>query len=334
MKNVADLAGVSKSTVSQYLNGNYEYMSEKTRIRIQKAVLELNYHPNQIARSLKQKKTNLIGVVSATLTSQFTTEFISVIEKEVNSEKLDVIVANTEDDAAKERQYIESLVARQVDGLIVFPTIENLSFYQDLKKRNFPLVFVDRKLSEINSDTILLDNQLATRLAVDELVDNGHERIGLLTFPLGKTNSITTRIERKKGYELALKEHGIISNENYFKAAYREEIPDLLDKMMALPEPPTAIIASNDIILGVLLSWIQDRKIMVPEELSIIGIDNVSFASFYAPPITTIKQPINEMGQHAARLLVRKIHEPQYSEPIKMFEPTIIRRCSIKNYSY
>ena len=146
---VAEHAGVSKSTVSQFLNKRYEYMSLKTRNRIEEAVKELNYHPNALARSLTQKTTFTIGVIVANILHTFSTQVIRAIENKFHEQGFQIIVCNADDEPEKEKKYIEMLIAKQVDGIIIFPTGGNIDLYTRMKKAQFPIVFMDRTLPEL-----------------------------------------------------------------------------------------------------------------------------------------------------------------------------------------
>ncbi|MCL6605304.1 MAG: substrate-binding domain-containing protein [Paenibacillus sp.] len=331
MKEVAERAGVSKSTVSQFLNKRYNYMGVDTKKKIEQAIEELNYIPNQVARSLKQKKTFVVGVVSSTILSRFTTEVIRAIEDECQLKGIQVIVCNTDDDSLKEKKYVQSMIARQVDGLIIFPTEENKKLYTSLVKSGYPFIFVDRKIDEINVDTVLLNNEKASELAVETFIEHGHKNIGIITFPLGK-KAITTRSERLSGYRKTLQKHGIESNEGYIKSGKLDEMPDLIGELFRMENPPTAIAATNDMILEQVLIYAKNNNLTIPNDFSLIGIDDVSFAAFYNPPITTISQPSFNMGKKCARLLLEKIDQKEQEEPSEIFRlnPTINHRDSVK----
>lgn len=333
MKEVAERAGVSKSTVSQFLNKRYNYMSVDTKKKIEQAIEDLNYIPNQVARSLKQKKTFIVGVISSTIVSKFTTEIIRAIEDECQLKDIQVIVCNTDDDSLKEKKYVQSMIARQVDGLIIFPTEENKKLYASLVKNGYPFVFVDRKIDEINVDTVLLNNERASELAVETFIDHGHRNIGIITFPLGK-KAITTRSERLSGYRKTLEKHGIPVNEAYIKSGSLDEMPSLIDELFRMPNPPTAITATNDMILEQVLIYAKNKGLTIPHDFSLIGIDDVSFAAFYNPPITTISQPSFNMGKKCARLLLDKIdqaeQEKEGQSEICRLNPAINHRESVQ----
>jgi LacI family kdg operon repressor len=152
MADVAKEANVSKSTVSQYLNQRFEYMGEDTKKRVEEAIQKLNYRPNIIARSLRQKKTSTIGVIVANILHSFSTQVIRSIEDVCSESNINVIVCNADDNPNKERMYIEMLRNKQVDGLIIFPTGGNLDLYQEMEKENFPIVFMDRYVEGAFSD--------------------------------------------------------------------------------------------------------------------------------------------------------------------------------------
>lgn len=336
MKDVAELAGVSKSTVSQFLSKRYNYMSADTKKKIEQAIEELGYIPNEVARSLKHKKTYIVGVISSTILSRFTTEVVRAIEDECQLKGIQVIVCNTDDDPLKEKEYVQSMIARQVDGLIIFPTEENKKLYASLLKNGYPFVFVDRKVNDISVDTVLLNNEKASELAVETFIRHNHTRIGIITFPLGK-KTITTRSERLSGYRKTLDTYGLAVNEGYIKSGRLDQLQGLIDELFHMDSPPTSIVATNDMILEQVLIYAKRNQLTIPDDFSLIGIDDVSFASFYTPPITTISQPSFEMGKRSARLLLDKIdqreQEPDGRADIIRLDPAINHRESVHKLS-
>ncbi|MCK6208773.1 LacI family DNA-binding transcriptional regulator [Bacillus infantis] len=328
MADVAQLANVSKSTVSQYLNKRYDYMAEKTKLRIEEAIAELGYQPNAVARSLKQKKTSTIGVIVANILHAFSTQVIRTIEDISNENDYHVIVCNADDDPVKEQKYIEMLRAKQVDGLIIFPTGGNIDLYQSLVQANFPLVFMDRIVPEVKVDTLLLDNPQASRLAVNHFIEKGYRRIGMITTSL--INNLTPRIERMEGFKQALIERGIPVHDEYIAGAEVEQIKDHLQEMFSLKEPPEALLAGNDLALMELLLFAKENNMAIAEQVAMIGIDDVSFAKIYQPTLTTVKQPAIEMGKKAAALLFERIEngDKDHCPDIYRFEPELIVRES------
>ncbi len=329
MADVAKLANVSKSTVSQYLNKRYDYMSEETKKRIARAIEELGYRPNFIARSLKQKSTATIGVIVFNILHMLTTQVLRAIEDVCQERDFHVIVCNTDDNPEKEKKYIEMLRAKQVDGLIVFPTGKNVELYERMTEEQFPLVFVDRMVPDLPVDAVLLDNYQAAKLAVDHLVDSGYERIGIVTPPI--VSHVIPRIERIEGFKRAMTERGLPVVEEYIIGAEIPRIKEELNRLFSSDHPPQALFAINDLTLTEVLNFVKETNINIPDDLALISIDDVPFANIYTPRLTTIAQPTFEMGRKAAERLFMKIEQKEAGRhQVLRFSPTLIKRDSVK----
>lgn len=326
---VAKRANVSKSTVSQYLNGRYEYMGEETKKKIEEAIKELKFQPNIVARSLKQKKTSTIGVIVANILHAFQTEVIRAIEDICHQHDYHVIVCNSDDVPEKEKKYIEMLIAKQVDGLIVFPTNRNTDLYKQLVERRYPLVFMDRLVKDVGVDTVLLHNENAAKMAIEHFLEKGYERIGIVTTSL--VHQTTPRVERIEGYKKTLNEKDIPIREEYIIALPLEQIKAGLKKMFSVENPPQALLAGNDLALMKILEFTKEQGLSVPNDVALIGIDNPSFAHIYHPALTTIRPPSFEMGKKAADLLFEAIanRKPDQTARIYRFEPELIHRQSV-----
>lgn len=328
---VASYAKVSKSTVSQYLNKRYNYMSETTRKRIEQAIETLNYQPNQIAKSLKQKKTNIIAIICSTLLSRFSLELIAEIETYYQEKQYSVIVANTWDDPIKERELVKSMIARQVDGIIVFPTEDNYELYKNIKKYKQPIVFVDRHLDHLEIPSVLLDNRMAGQIATQHLISNGHRNIAIMTFPLG--NNITTRVERLNGYYKALADNNLNVMDEFVINCTLNEVPERLTMFLNSPSRPSALILTNDMLLEATLVWVKKNNLIIPDDLSIIGIDDVSYAELFTPSITTLLQPTKKIGKKAAEILFNQIEGDHSLNQKLEYSPELIVRNSVKKTS-
>lgn len=331
---VAKLANVSKSTISQYLNKRYDHMSEETRKRIEEAIKELNYYPNILARSLKQKTTYTVGVVVANILHVFSTNVIRYTEDFFHEHGFHIIVCNADDKPEKERQYIEMLRAKQVDGIIIFPTGGNIDLYKQMLDEQFPIVFMDRTIEDLEIETVMLDNKRAAKLAVDHFIDQGYERIAIVTTSI--LRKISPRVERIEGYKEALEARGIEVNPNYIQSADPEFLPSALSELFQCKPPPQAILAGNDMVLMALLRSIHQRHLKIPDDIAVIGIDHVPFAEFYIPPITVVAQPAKEMAQEASRRLLRQIKKEatvQQKPLVQRFAPTLIVGSSSKKSS-
>ncbi|QDI92562.1 LacI family transcriptional regulator [Salicibibacter halophilus] len=309
MEDVANHASVSKSTVSQFLNQRYEYMAGDTKKRIEKAIQTLGYNPNYVARSLKQKKTLTIGIIVANILHRFSTMAIRAIEDFCYEKDYNTIVCNADDDPLKERRYIQLLRAKQVDGLIIIPTEGNYEIYDGMQKEDFPVVFMDRKINGLTIPTITIENREAASRAVQHFYDLGHHRIGMLTPPL----NISTRQERVEGFIKGYRLNNLVYDEKLIRNAEVEQVANELEKMLNLSDPPTAILSGNDLVLIEILSYAKKYDVKIPGDLALITFDDVTFANFYYPSLTTIAQPAYEMGEAAADQLIKRMKVMNYS---------------------
>lgn len=329
MADVAKLANVSKSTVSQYLNQRYEYMSEETRKRIARAIEELGYQPNVIARSLKQKTTATIGVIVFNMLHMLTTEVLHAVEEECQKRGFHVIVCNSDDDPEKEKKYVDMLLAKQVDGLIVFPTGKNEEMYRHLAEEHFPLVFVDRMVPGVEIDSVLLDNFMAAEMAVDYLITHGYDRIAIVTPPLVAHN--VPRMERFEGFCKAMKKRGLDVGDMNVITANPAVLSEELKKRFTKPERPNALFAINDLTLMGILRFAKETDIRMPEDLGVINIDDVPFADIYTPVLTTIAQPTFAMGKKASERVFAQIDQKRKGKPrVFRFPPILKERTSIR----
>lgn len=327
MADVAKLANVSKSTVSQYLNKRYEYMSEETKKRIAEAIEQLQYRPNVIARSLKQKSTATIGVIVFNILHMLTTQVLRAIEDMCQQHGFHVIVCNTDDDPEKERQYIDMLWAKQVDGFIIFPTGKNVDLYKKMIEARLPLVFVDRTVEGIDADAVLLDNERAVQLAVRYLVDQGYKYIGLVAPPFAP--HVVPRMERIAAFQRALCEARLPVEKEWIIAERVNHISERLDGLLHQNKLPEAIFAINDLTLMEVLTFTKNHQLTIPNDVAIISIDDVPFASVYTPSLTTIAQPAFEMGEKATERLFMQM-DGEISPQMFRLAPKLIERDSAK----
>ncbi|MCM3124217.1 MULTISPECIES: LacI family DNA-binding transcriptional regulator [unclassified Mesobacillus] len=330
MQDVAEKAGVSKSTVSQYINNRYEFMAEPTRKRIQEAIRELGYIPNFVAKSLKQKKSSTIGVIVANILHTFSTEIIRAIEDACELSHFHMFVCNADDNPEKERDYINMLLAKQVDGLIIFPTADNKCLYEELKQSNFPVVFVDRKIEQPIYPTLMLNNERAAEIAVRELLKKGHNKIGAVSMSISQ--KVSPRVERITGFKRTLEENGIAPNEDWITAADRKEIGPALEKLWKQEDRPEAFFATNDLSLIELLKFLRKKNLKVGEDVSVIAVDDSDFLEIAATPISAIKQPTFQIGREAAEELFHLIAEGKLEDSyeVRRYDPVLIERESVQ----
>jgi len=294
---VAKKANTSKSTVSQYLSNRFEYMSTDTKNKIAAAIEELGFRPNALAQSLKKKKTKTIGIILPNVLYSFSSQVFRAIEDFFYSCGYQVICCNSDDDELKERNYIEMLLDKQIDGLIALPTGKNKKTYKDLEAKNFPVVLVGRKIKGSALSLIVLDNVNAAYAATKHFIDTGHRRIAIITFPI---DSQSPRAERIDGYKDALSEQGIPIDDSYIHSIPVAEIQPKLDEMLKSEMPPTAILLGNDFILREMLDYARKNDIQIPHQLAVIAFDQSPYLDFYKPSISTMTLPAKLMGKESA----------------------------------
>jgi LacI family kdg operon repressor len=319
MADVAKEAGVSKSTVSQFLNKRFEYMGEKTKQKIEEAIEKLGYQPNYIARSLKQKRTSMVGIIVANIMHYFSTEISRAVEDFCHEHELHAIVCNADDDPEKEKKYIEMLRAKQVDGLIIFPSGQNNELYESMIKEQYPVVFVDRKVENLDVFSVITNNTESTYQAIGQLIDKGHKRIAFAVQPL----TVSTRRERLEGYKLALQDAGIEIQADLIIEASIPEMKNKLERLFTAPEKPTALFAGNDRVFMSAVELLKEKGIKVGKDVELIVFDNIPFAHLVDTPISFIVQPASEMGKKAAELLFDQINKVE-KEPEEFIFPSKI----------
>ncbi|MFD2707023.1 LacI family DNA-binding transcriptional regulator [Salibacterium lacus] len=326
---VAKHAGISKSTVSQYLNKRFEYMGEETKQRIRESIAALGYSPNVLARSLKQKKTFTIGMIVANILHGFSTQVIRTVEDACNEQDIHVIVCNTDEDPKKEQKYVQMLEAKQVDGFIIFPAGDNEELYRELLDKDIPLVFVDRIVPDLPVSTVLTDNEQAADMAVDHFVRCGHGKIGLAVPPLKRV--MTPRSERLSGFQKAMKNRGLEDSGMFIFEQPLAGMADYLAAAFQKEDKPTALLASNDLTFIEVLQFCRQEGIEIGRDVSIISIDDMPLAGVYNPAITSIEQPASVIGEKAAELLFEQMNGGREQTPaVHRFSPVFLERDSVK----
>ncbi|OZT77443.1 LacI family DNA-binding transcriptional regulator [Salinicoccus roseus] len=324
IKEVAKKADVSVSTVSQYLNKRYHYMSDATKKRIDAAIKELDYEPNFLARNLKSKSTKTIGIIVANILHHFSTSITRSIEDYCDSNGYHLIICNADDNSEKEKKYIQNLISKQVDGLIIFPTFGNEQLYQQLLERNYPIVFIDRYIKDLNVPTFKLDNTAAIQKSYNYLMKFNLERIYYISTSLEK--SITPRIERMETFKSiqektsGLIEHIVISEDV-------SNLKEAISKQVDLSVDRNGVILANDFALAEFLGFTAAQKIPVHEKFKLVSIDDIQLAQVYQPPISTIKQPVETISENALSCLLEQIKNEKHTyDLINEYEPLLIER--------
>lgn len=305
IRNVAEKAGVSVATVSHVVNGTRKVAPE-TAVRVRQAMKELDYHPNAVAQSLRTRKTQAIGVVVSDITNPFFAALVRGAEDAADEAGYSIIVCSSDESSDKEARYVRLLRQRQMDGLLIAPVgDESTSALQELPRQRMPFVFIDRRPEGVEADAVLSDNIAGAYQATHYLIEQGHRRIGLI---LGIEGATTTK-ERLRGYSQALEEAGIaISKELVVWGGYRTEggrrATVLLLGLAALP---TAIFSTNNLMTVGVLQELFRRKVAVPNDVAVVGFDDLVWAEIIQPPLTVVAQRPYEMGKEAVKLLSKRI---------------------------
>jgi LacI family kdg operon repressor len=314
---VAKRAGVSKTTISRFLNGRYEYMSDATRENIKKVIEELNYRPNNLARSLKLNRSNLIGVLVSDIGNHFSSILVKGIEKVLKENGYNLIIASTDNDATNEREYILSLLDNNVDGLVINTAGGNDDFLMDLSKKGLPIVLADRSIKDTVFDTVVVNNYEVTSELILHLIKNGYNRIGFFTERIG---DISTRTERKQAFIDVCKKYGIDNNNLIFEvdddlSKIEEEIKSMLENGRGCK---TALFAVNGVVLLNVLQVANKLNLKIPDDIAVCGYDDWGWASLIPPGITTISQPSYEVGEESAKRLIARINGGDEIKPQKL----------------
>ncbi|MGV8027197.1 MAG: LacI family DNA-binding transcriptional regulator [Anaerolineaceae bacterium] len=304
IQDVAKRANVSITTVSHIINQT-RYVSDELTDRVKKAMEELDYHPNSLARGLRSGKTKTIGLVVPDISNQFFAEISRKIEDNGFEHGYSVILCNTDDDPHKEKSYIDVLLAKKVEGIVFISTVVESNNLEKTLEIGVPIVLVDRDINEINSDIVLVDNSVGGFEATKYLIELGHRRIGCI----GGPSPITPSAQRVAGYKRALQEAGIpVDPELIISGDFRYESGNkTMRALLSLPQPPTAVFASNDMMALGAIQAVNDQGMKIPDDISVIGFDNIPFSQTISPTLTTMAQPIHEMADLVVDLLIDKI---------------------------
>ncbi|GAA4885372.1 LacI family DNA-binding transcriptional regulator [Kitasatospora terrestris] len=310
MKDVAQAAGVSLMTVSRVVSQT-PGVSPDTAAKVEQAVRRLGYQRNDNARNLRQKRlgTSAIGLVVDDLANPFYALMARSIEDEAHRRGYVVLVGSTNDEPRRERDVIAAFTARQVDGLIMVPTIGSHGFLRTALEAGTQVVCVDRPAKDLDVDTVTVDNRDGARRAVTHLLGHGHTRIAYL----GDRHNIWTQSERYAGYQDALAAHGLPTDPALVRHGLRSPVDTrlALAALGALPEPPTALFSSNDLITQGVLDGMEDdggpRSTGRPAPMAVVGFDDLPLAKRLDPPLTVVSQDPVAIGSTAANLLFTRI---------------------------
>lgn len=303
IRDVARLAGVSVATVSGVINSKPTIKRTLVQ-RVKDAMVTLDYHPDQVARSLRARRTLTIGAVIADITNPFYADVIRGAEKEAQSNGYSVFLCDASEDPALESRYLSSLFSRRVDGVLLAPTCASPVEYAAMQKR-FPMVLIDGYPHGFRGAAVVTDSVTAAYEATKYLIGLGHSRIAIITGRL----DLSSGFDRLEGFRKALHEERLILNEAYIQtgnfqtdSGYRSGL-----NLMRLPEPPTAIFSCNNQMTLGLMRALRELEVPCPKAVSILGFDDFEWSSYFQPRLTAIAQPSREMGRQAMQILLRRL---------------------------
>ncbi|WP_159881042.1 LacI family DNA-binding transcriptional regulator [Paenibacillus puerhi] len=317
---IAKKANVSAMTVSRVINNNGK-ISELTRQRVKQVMEELNYVPNSNARSLVLQKTHIISLLITDITNPFYTTLARGAEDTAKRLGYKLLFGNSDENYAKEKDYVDMILSTRVDGVLFAPAGDGSAAHlQQLQKHRIPLVLLDREVPGIQSDTVLGDSKEGARGLVEHLLELGHRRIALIN----GSEDVSTARQRHIGYKEALKLNDVAYDEELVLHASYRDIQDeaALDRLLQLPEPPTAIFAANNFLAVGAIQGLRAKGLEVPDDMSVVCFDDLGLASALHPFLTVAAQPAYQFGSLGMQWLIDRIEGRAQEEPRKIILPS------------
>lgn len=320
IRDIRDKTGLSLATISKYLNGGN--VLPENRVRIEAAVKELRYEVNQIARGLVTNRTRTVGVLVYSIESMFNGTLLHYIGNVLRKLGYGLLICDSCDDEAEEARSLRFLVGKKVDGIIVIPVSGSSAFLAPAKEAGIPVVLLDRPLRESEYDCVRIDNRMAAYRAMQILFGNRHRKIAVIC-----SNREYTGIERYRGFRDAMEEAGLAVPQEYekkgkhaFDFGYRS-----MKELLALEDRPTAVFMTNyEISLGAVMA-VNESRLNCPEDISMLGFDDLILSQVVQPKMCLVVQPMKEMGEQAVDLLLERIEKKEQGVPVEIVVGTRIR---------
>ncbi|MBC8154377.1 MAG: LacI family DNA-binding transcriptional regulator [Bacteroidetes bacterium] len=332
IKDIAKSLNISISTVSRALRGMPEIHPD-TRQAVVRLAEELDYQPNQLAKNLAKSRTRTIGVVVPNLSYYFFSSLLNSIEEAAIQAGYSLLICQSNESSLREKTHIQNLMRSQVEGFIIsLPRdTSNCEHVERLVSKNVPLVLVDRHTDSLKVSKVIVDNYDAAYKATEHLIENGCRRIACLAGP----PQLLLSNQRIDGYRAALLSHGLYTNDQYiFHCDYTQE--DTLMQtlmMMNLPQPPDGLLTISDRIAYPAIYALKQKGIRIPHDLAIASFNNEPISAFLSPALTSVSQPIQQMGVETVRLLLKQIDsgdELVPPETVVMDTQLVIRESSTR----
>ena len=326
LEDIARLANVSKSTVSRVINNKREGVGEETRERVKAIIREYNF----TFSSSEQRKTRTIGVIVPDLYNDFFITLISEIEHAAEKYNYSVIICHTESNFKKEEKAISTLFLMHVDGVILTSTVnEAVDIHRRFLKYNVPYILLDRNVRNIgNSINITVDNEYAIFRVAEYFIKNGHKQILYISGPA----SVSTSIERLNGFVMALKHYGVPFNKEFVKYGdytFQSGI-DIIRQVHEEKQQFDAVISANDDMAIGAIKMLKQLGYIIPDDVQVFGFDNTRSSQVVEPTLSTVAQPVKEMGQKAVELLLAQVNNAPINDKWIRLDHNIIFRESTK----
>jgi len=330
LKDVAKAAGVSTATVSRVLN-NPEVVQDGTRERVHRAIKKLHFTSNRVARRLRVKEgsSKIIGLVLPDISNPFYVEVLRGVEDYAFENEYAVISCNFDQNERRKDLYLDILQSESIDGMVVAPVHEHDKKVTELVQSGMPIACIDRGLSDIEADIVMVDNRKGAYEAISHLIRLGHKRIGFIT----GLPEIPTTVERLKGYRDALSEHNIPFNSRLVKYgdSKHESALRLTQDMLAGRPRPTALFTGNNLITLGALEMIHRMGLKIPTDIAVVGFDDMYWSISLNPPLTAVRQPGYDIGRRGAELLLQRVKQPGRSTVKVVFDTVLKVRRSCGN---
>jgi LacI family transcriptional regulator len=326
INDVAKRAGVAPITVSRVIN-NSGYASDETRKRVEAAIDELDYVPNTLARGLRSKRTNTLALVVTDIANPFFTLIARGVEDTASNAGFTVIYCNTDESEDKEQKYINILVQKQVDGVLLVPACSNSKSVKFLHSNKIPIVLIDRSIPGFQTDLVRCNSEGGAYDLIEHLIELGHERIVTITGPRG----VSTSEDRVSGYRRALSEAGLESLASVYYGAFTQASGyELTNQVLAQNPQPTALFGANNFLSIGVLKALRDANIRVPQDMAVVGFDDLPASMVVDPILTVAAQPAYEMGQQATEMLLKRLSVDTSESNQEVILPTeiIVRQSS------
>lgn len=328
IKDVAREAGVSTATVSRVLNSNYP-VSEETKERVLQAVKNLHYHPNAIARSLKQNKTYMLGVLVPDISNPYFMDLARGLESVVAKEGYSLLFGSTDEDAQKEYKLLKALNERRVDGVVVATRMSDSRKLNHLIRQGLNVFLVDTKVPGVQADCVEENDYNSAFELMEYIIKQGHKRIGIIN---GLMN-VSTAKTRFQAYKDALAKYGLVYRDEYIASGdyKRQHSYKAVKSMMSQKEPPTALFSTNNIMTESVLIALKEMDLKVPEDVSVISFGNITVPKLYETALTHVKQNSYRMGVLMGEVIMRNIDRKKDVYENLSIELSIEYGNSVKN---